>query len=412
MQSGALRRLVAHAYDNVPYYRAVFDRAGIDSASVRSREDLLRLPILERDSARESFDSRQSVRPPVVEIRKSTGGTTGEPLRFGYDLDSEVWRQATKLRGYAWAGYEPGDRAFFFWGAAPKPANWTDLHHWKVRADRSLKREVYMPCDRLGDDHLSEVVGAIERTHPKVILCYARAGAALARFVNRSNRRAWGTIPVICGAEQLMPADRNALEEAFGDAVFETYGCREVMLIGAECDRHDGLHVSEENLIVEIVVRDAAGRQRPAEPGETGEVIVTDLHNLGMPFIRYATGDRARWHTSERCGCGRALRRLASVDGRIAETLRDGRGRDVNALVFNIIFTDMADRVAQFQAVQKRDGSVTLKVVPARPLAAADREAIVGACSPYFEGTTFRVEIVDDIPTTSSGKRHVVLVER
>ena len=82
----------------------------------------------------------------------------------------------------------------------------------------------------------------------------SRLLSELARFVNDHGRRRWGDIPVIVGAERLWPYDRTQIAKAFGPA-FETYGCREVMLIGAECDQHDGMHTSMENLIVELIVR-------------------------------------------------------------------------------------------------------------------------------------------------------------
>src|SRR5690606_28533691 len=112
------------------------------------------------------------------------------------------------------------------------------------------------------------------------IFCYAQAGAELARYINRTGLRTWDTIPVICGAERVMPADRAALEQAFGPAVFETYGCREVMLIATECPEHDGLHLQVENLVVELVGPDG----QPVAPGEVGQVVLTDLHNYGQPF--------------------------------------------------------------------------------------------------------------------------------
>src|SRR3954452_20278023 len=125
---------------------------------------------------------------------------------------------------------------------------------------------------------MDEVVSAIRRDRPEVLVCYSQAIADLARHVVGRKLRDWDTIPVICGAERLYPADRVVVEEAFGPAVFETYGCREVMLMATECPSHAGLHTSMETLVVEVVVRDgegAAGTSRPARPGELGEVVVT-----------------------------------------------------------------------------------------------------------------------------------------
>src|SRR2546423_8189267 len=92
---------------------------------------------------------------------------------------------------------------------------------------------------------------------------------------------------ILVGAEKLHPFQRELIERVFGAPVFETYGSREFMLIGAECDRHDGLHLTAEQLLVEVLEDDGS----PTPQGEEGNVVVTDLYNYGMPFIRYATGD-------------------------------------------------------------------------------------------------------------------------
>ena len=121
---------------------------------------------------------------------------------------------------------------------------------------------------------------------------------------------------MIVGAERLWLHDREQIHAAFGPA-FETYGCREVMLIAAECECHDGMHASMENLIVEVIVREPDGTVRPASPGETGEVAITDLHNLSCPLIRYVTGDLAVAHAETRCACGRGLAKIGPIEGRV-----------------------------------------------------------------------------------------------
>ena len=125
--------------------------------------------------------------------------------------------------------------------------------------------------------------------------------------------------------------------------MFETYGNREVMLMATECEEHDGLHVQAENLVVEVVVRrDDTDGTRPAAPGELGEVVVTDLHNLAMPFIRYATGDLATAADDSPCGCGRGLPRIASVEGRTSDVLEDGDGHQVSGIALMTLFVDLA----------------------------------------------------------------------
>jgi phenylacetate-CoA ligase len=408
MRDGELGKLLRHAWAHVPFYRARFDAAGLRPDDLRTAADLARLPLCTRDQAIDAGEQRASTAPPLPTIRKSTGGTTGQPLSFGYEPRSEHWRQAAKLRGWGWGGYRLGMRTLHFWGAAtavPPLAK-----RWKIALDRRVRRETFLDCNRRGEAELDAVAAAIAARPPGLILCYAQAGGDLARHVNARGLRRWGTIPVLCCAERLFPADRAALEEAFGRAVFETYGCREVMLIASECEAHAGLHLSAENLIVELVVRDGA-TERPARPGEAGEVVVTDLHNFAMPFIRYVMGDLATWAGDAPCPCGRTLPRLASVDGRYAETLTDGRGGRVNGLFFNILFTPHGGVVRQFQAVQHRNRSVTLKLVLRKPLEEGLRRIIVEECARALPGIPLTIEPVDDLPPGKNGKRRVVIVE-
>jgi phenylacetate-CoA ligase len=405
-----LRRVVAHAYAHVPYYRRRFDAAGVHPDQIRRAEDLPKLPMMTRDDARETLEERASSVPPLPVIRKTTGGTTGQPLLFGYDLASEYWRQAVKLRGYGWAGYRIGEPTLHYWGAPTRPLPPVKTRA-KVWVDRRLKREHYVNCTLRSEQDMQRVCEQIAREQPRAILCYTQAGADLARFVLERDLRRWETIPVLCCAEKLFPADREKLVQAFGPEVFETYGCREVMLIGTECEAHDGLHLSAENLVVEVVVREN-GRERPAEPGESGEIVITDLHNYGMPFIRYANGDVAVAGPRESCRCGRTLPRIAGVDGRSAETVRDAQGNRVGGLVFNLIFSVLAQTVKQFQAVQHRDGSITLKLIPTKHFTPTNRAHVEANLEKYLPGTKVDIVLVDDIPPSKSGKRQVVVVEK
>jgi phenylacetate-CoA ligase len=409
IQMGSLRRLVAHAYEHVPYWRARFDETGAVPRDIRSPEDLLGLPVMTRQAARIDPSERTSRVGPLASIRKTTGGTTGEPLVFGYEPDSEHWRQATKLRGYEWAGYRLGDSAVYYWGF-PSKRKEAPLRA-KIRVDRWLRRERYFDATLRDEAYLASIVDVIRARRPDALVCYTQAGADLARYVVASGKRDWGTIPVLCGAERLFANDRAVIESAFGPAVFETYGCREVMLIGAECEHHDGLHESMENVLVEIVVRGAHGQTRHARPGEVGEVVLTDLHNYAMPFLRYANGDLAVAGPDERCACGRALRRIRAVEGRVTETLRDAEGRRVGGMVFNLIFSPLAKSVRQFQAVQHKDGTITLKVIPASDLDGTALDHVRAGCASYLRGIPVRVETVTEIPLSRSGKRQPVIVE-
>jgi phenylacetate-CoA ligase len=411
LQVGFLRRLLRHAYQHTAYYREVMDDRALRPEDIESVDDLHRLPLLDRNLLRATMDSRMAGAPPKWVITKSTSGTTGEPVVVRYNHESRHWRDATKWRGYGWGGYRMGMRAMHYWGFGPPAKTWT--HRRKIQLDRWFKRDLYVDCTPRGEEALSSAVEQIRDFKPQVMVAYSAGAAALAKFVNENKLRTWQSFPVLVGAERLWPQDREAIQEAFGSA-FETYGCREVMLMASECEAHAGMHTSMETMIVEVVVRNPDGTTRAAKPGETGEVVITDLHNLASPMIRYVNGDLAVAHEATVCACGRSLTKIGPIEGRTTETLRDGRGKPVGGLVFNILFGVMDQVASKFQVVQKLDGSVVMKVVPTTgpQLPEANSRAIHAFADKYLPGAPFNIEYVDDIPLTAAGKRKVVIVER
>ncbi|HMG56769.1 MAG TPA: hypothetical protein VK601_24880 [Kofleriaceae bacterium] len=411
LQLGMLRRVLRHAHRHTEFYRRVFDERGLTPEAIRGVEDLARLPLLERPVLRASIDARTASVPPRAVITKTTSGSSGEPVTVRYNAESRHWRDAIRWRGYGWGGYRIGMRAMHYWGAGPAIATWWKQK--KVAVDHLVKRDLYVDCTPRGDAALLDVVGQLRRFRPHVIVAYANGAGALARFVNERGLRDWDAIPVLTGAERLLPGDRAAIEQAFGPA-FDTYGCREVMMVGSECEVHDGLHTSMENLIVELIVREPDGAFRHARAGESGEVVVTDLHNLACPMIRYVTGDLAVARGDARCACGRGLVRIGPVEGRVTETLVDGQGRAVSGLVFNVVLAIVGDNARAFQVVQRKDRSIVLKVVPFRGDGLAERETKIlrDYVERYLPGVPIAIEVVDDIPLTAAGKRRPVVVER
>jgi len=190
----------------------------------------------------------------------------------------------------------------------------------------------------------------------------------------------------------------------FGAPVFETYGSREFTFIAGECDRHQGLHVSMENLLVEIL--DDDGRPTPA--GEEGNVVITDLSNYGMPFIRYANGDRAvaGWGT---CSCGRGLPLLQKVVGRRLDILETPDGRRIPGEFFPHLMKDFP-AVKRFQVVQEQLDRIELRLVVNYPLPQQSRSLLDQEIRKVV-GPAVKLSLltVDDIPLTSAGKLRVVV---
>ena len=404
LETHALRDLLCYAGKNVPYYRELFQKERFDPRGVRSRADLAELPLLTREIVRERYADLVDLQQRGKNIKKGTSGSTGKPLKFEYSRSSECWRQAIKMRGYGWAGYRPGRRTFFYWASVA-----AGMPSLKVRLDRLLKRETFFDSMKQDEAARRAALELLRRSRPEIIICYTQACAQFARWIADNNLRDWDDLPVICAAEAVLPADRAVLSRAFGPDIFESYGSRETMLMAAECEKHAGMHLSEENLLLELV-RDG----KVLGPGESGDVVVTDLHNYGMPMIRYVNGDVAVMAPEGRCGCGRALRRLERVDGRRADTMIDGAGNAVPGIVFHVLFSDARQEIVrQFQAVQNAKGEVVLKVVRGRDFADDAFHQVTNRFSEYLRGLPFTIEFHDAIaPHHRSGKHQTIVVER
>jgi phenylacetate-CoA ligase len=324
LQAGLLRRLVRHAATHATYYRNLFADRGLVPEDFATVDDLRHLPVVSRRDTGAGDPGGLGGGAPRRVLK-----AIGAPDVIKYNAESRHWRDATRWRGYGWAGYRIGMRALHYRAEPPPSGGW--LHRGKRALDRALKRDLHIDCIVRSERALASTVRRLREFRPQVIVADAAGAAALARHVNDNGLRTWADIPVIVGAERLWPHDRNQIHQAFGPA-FETYGCREVMMVAAECEAHDGMHTAMENLIVEVIVREPGGTVRAARPGEVGEVAITDLHDLASPMIRHVTGDLAVGRAARRCACGRGLVSIDPIDGRVTAVRHDAERGAVGSL--------------------------------------------------------------------------------
>ncbi len=396
-----LGRLLEHARSEVPYYQRWFAARGASVQDIVHRRDILSLPIIDRASMLvepELFQAR--LRPPGT-YTKATGGTSGRPLRFLVDPRSEQWRLAVSRRGYQWAGCVPGGRQVHLWSGDLIPS--TRFTRLKRGLHRVLQGQVYIDSFHLGHADMDRALAVINRFRPRTLVVFTSALEMLARHAQARGWRPPASLGgIITGAESLHPHQRELFSRVFACPVFETYGSREFMLIAAECERHQGLHLSAENLLVELI-KDG----RPALPGEIGEVVVTDLHNRAQPFIRYRNGDLAVWAEGD-CACGRGLPRLARLEGRILEVLRSPQGRELTGTFFPHLLKDFP-AIRAYQVQQDTLDHLVIRLVLSEPLGDAQRSLILGLVAEALPGVHPEISLVDEIPPTAAGKRLVTI---
>lgn len=399
-QLQALQNLLQHAWESCPYYRSAWQSAGLQPRQVQSLADFAAWPLLTRETIRRHREELRTTLPCQF-MSKSTGGSSGEPLHFDLNADSNDRRTAFMYRGYGWAGGEPGSKQLYVWGGPLSTVG--RLKRWKMQLHARIERHRIINCFEFTPERMREHWRTLNEYRPEVIVAYTNPLYEFARYLADNGLTAKPPRSIIVGAEKLYPFQRELLERVFHAPVYETYGSREFMLIGAECNRHTGLHLTAENLLVEVL--DDAGHPTPA--GEEGNVVITDLFNYGMPFIRYVNGDRAIAGLKN-CTCGRGLPLLSQVTGRQLDTLETPDGRKVPGEFFPHLLKEFP-AIRRFQVVQNRIESIQLKLV-APQFADADRDRLLSAVRDCTGGVVgLDLQFVEDIPLTSAGKLKVVV---
>lgn len=401
LQWQRLKRLLEHCEREVPFYRDRWRELGVTAADIHSLDDYARLPLLTKADIRQHFEAlkAESLRDRL--LYKATGGSTGEPVRFGYTRESNDRRTAVMWRGYEWAGSRMGRRTLYLWGGAVGEP--TRAHQFKERVFNAAFARHVLNSFHMTDTNMAEYADAIDRYRPEIIVAYVGPLVRLAQWLIDSGRKIHRPRAIIGGAEALHEFQRRIVEQAFGCPAYNTYGCREVMLIAAECEHRQGLHINADHLVVELLKPDAAS----AHPGE---VVLTDLFNYGMPLLRYLNGDMAT-AASHHCDCGRGLPLLERVDGRVLDAIRTPDGRYLPGEFFPHMLKDVAG-VERFQLVQRRLERLDLSIVRGRAFNDDSLAYIHREASKVLGG---RVELhchfVDDIPLTPSGKLRVTVSE-
>lgn len=403
LQWERLQRLLDHCYREVPYYRRRWRELGIAPGDIRNLDDYARLPVLTKADIREHFDELKADSWRDRLLYKATGGSTGEPMRFGFTRESNDRRTAVMWRGYEWAGSRMGRRTLFLWGGAVGDP--TRAHQLKDRLYNAVFARRVLNSFSMTEANMAEYADAIDRYRPDIIVAYVGPLVQLAEWLLACGRKVWQPHAIIGGAEAMHGFQRDAIQQAFGAPAFNTYGCREFMLIAAECEQRHGLHVNSDHLVVELRLPDGA-----ASGSTTGDVIVTDLFNYGMPFVRYANGDMATAST-QRCACGRGLPLLARVEGRILDAIRTPGGHVLPGEFFPHMLKDVPG-VQRFQLVQRRLDHLDLSIVRGAGFDDASLEYIHREVDKVLGGSVqLHCHFVDEIPLTSSGKRRVTVSE-
>jgi phenylacetate-CoA ligase len=328
---------------------------------------------------------------------KSTGGSTGEPLRYYISTSALAEQWAQIWRGWSVAGFRPGSPIGIVAGRS-------------LLAGEGLRRRIYgrlqnwvsLDAFDLSEEAMAEFVRSMRRRGARYLYGYASALESLASWLTASGERL-AVEAVFTTAEQLLPQTRRVIESGTGGVVFDGYGANDGGVFGFECELHEGLHLGSERCLVEIVREDGS----PAPEGGIGRVVSSDLENLAFPFLRYDVGDLAAL-VAEPCRCGRGLPRLQNLSGRSTDVVRLPGNRLVHGEVFSHYFKKAA-AVGRFQAIQEAMGSVEVRIRPLQAITRDDLEGMRRDLSGLLPGLRVRMRITEQFEKSPAGKVALVI---
>ena len=399
LQLDRLKALLRYAYLNVPYYTKKFREMGLEPDDIKTTDDLTKLPILTKKDVRENLPDLVARNFPQTKlIPYSTGGSTGEPLQFYITEETSNRGAGAAWRAYYWYGYEWGDKVAYLWGSQRDLSIQANLSN---KISHLIFRTVYLDAFDMSEKRMEEFAQKLAKFKPKVIIAYASAAHLFAKYLKYRQIYTIKPRAVITQAEKLLQEQRQLIEEVFNCEVFDFYGSREVSTMSAECPQHKGYHVSAENVVLEFIKDN-----KPVPPGETGKILVTDLHNYAMPFIRYENGDLGV-PSGEKCSCGRGLPLMHSIEGRLADILVFG-DKMTTTLMIPHLFKDLP--IKQYQLVQEIEGELTIKIVKTDKYTGEHTEQILKLMQTYV-GSNIKLNLrfVSQIPPTKSGKYRFII---
>ncbi len=394
IQRRRLSQMIRHARQHVPYYRAMLSEPELlGSDGSVNMDAFLHLPFLGKAEMRDQFPALQSTDDLNRHtFENSSGGSTGEPVRFVQDRWYREGDIAATLFLFKMAGKKLGEPELKLWGSE------RDILEGSIGRRQILENWLYnrtlVNSFRLDETRMHSLVSTWNSHNPVVVWCYVDSIFELARFVSRKNIALSPPKAIITTAGTLSESVKEFIAATFNTRVLNQYGSREVGVLA--CDEHHaaGLRLFEWKHYVEVIDKNG----QPCAAGQEGEIVVTCLENYSMPLIRFKIGDLGIMSSDN------PLRRLSRVTGRVTDhfVCRDG------TLIHGEYFTHLfyfKDWLRQFQVVQTDYNKITCFIVPQNEPVTSDMNDIKDKIQKVMgRDCEIRFDAVEQIQPSKSGK--------
>lgn len=348
LQSRKLRRLIKHAYYNVPYYHRLFEKYNLKPEEINGIGDLQKIPLTSKKDIQELPINEITAHGTDLKqcINTRTSGATGRPLEIIATKKERAMMNPSFIRAYMAWGLMPWHRLMYFQARKEymNGKSWYEIFSL-------LKRKILCTADE-PDIWIED----IKNWRPHLLQGYTLTLKLLADAVKKRKNEGIH-IPLIVNTSGMLDSHgRRLLEAVFNARVIDVYASEEAgSVIAWECPECTGYHINSDTVIVEFLKNG-----QPAVTGKEGEIVITNLQNFTMPFIRYQQDDTGIY-TSDEPICGRGLPLMKEICGRSNDYVILPDGKKLTPHLFSLAMDDIAG-IGEWKLLQKNIDEIEVEI--------------------------------------------------
>lgn len=391
-----LRQTMIQAFE-VPFYRDLMQERGIRPQDIRSAEDLVHLPVVNKQMLRPGFPHRTTRNTGQRTYNECSSGSTGEPFCVKEDNYTAGWYRATFMLALHWAGWSFGE-PHLQTGMSLKRHNGRKLKDWIMLTH-------YESAYDLTNAHLDQMLDTICNHQLKHLWGYPGSLYQLSVRAIETGRKHKLSTAVTWG-DMVYPIYRKTIKDAFDVDVTDTYGCAEGIQIAAQTQGSEQYLIHNFDVIVEYL----DDRDKPVQVGTPGNLVLTRLHAGPTPLIRYRVGDMGVSGGSQLPEDGRGFEVMERIQGRDTDIIVTPSGNRLIVHFFTGILEHFRE-IDAFQVLQQKGDELILRIVPNENFNDDVSMAVIHQLRNKGADIQIRVELVDEIPLTPGGKRRFVIRE-
>lgn len=388
-QNLRLKRLIVHAYHKTEFYKEYFDNNKLHPEDIVDIEQLKLLPVLTKEIIKGNFEKLSAKNKSKFKHKRSaTGGSTAEPLVFLRDYDSWSYTSANSQHYWEKIGYKLGDKYAAFGSSNIIPDKKLNMLH---QLYYSLKGKISLSGINFNEETINSHVNILRGEKIRFLYGYSSALYLLAKYVKMKNIKL-DIRGCISTSELLLADHRELIKDVFGCEVLDAYGAGDG---GITAFNYSGkLFEVGYSSILEI------------DKENDNRILVTDLLNYSMPFIRYEVGDAAESSPNPINDYnGQTIEKLY---GRVPNVLRFNNGVELIAPAFTVLFSDV--NVDAFRMIKQSERELRVEIKKGMNYSNADEATILSSLKSHV-GSDITVSLTygHNFKLQKSGKRDYFL---